>query len=133
MKTTNELLKAIEKIKYYSVEQFESDAKIYLDAIRQGRMLCVIHSVSQSGMSRSISFHSCEKGRDENFWYRNYFSFFCALGFSPVKNRDAFRINGCGMDMIFYTNYTIIKRLCAMELIEKQEAEVLEQKTPVTF
>jgi hypothetical protein len=137
MTTTKKDLKVIEAIKkssikldhYYGTEKEESFlncAKDYIAAIRQKRMICVIRSVSKSGMSRVLKFHSFEKP-----YIRNYYSLFIALGYRKVDN--GFRISGCGMDMIFHTNYSIIHDLCRLGFITKDECNGLAQKTPTTI
>ena len=56
------------------------------------------------------------------------------LGFSPAnKNSNYFRIYGCGMDMIFHTNYTIIHKLARLGFLNKKECESLAQNTPQTI
>ena len=96
-------------------------------------MINSIDSVSSSGMSRTIKFLSCEKSKT-NFYYRNYFGFFLALGYTPKNDRsNYFRISGCGMDMIFHTNYTIIHRLTRLGFLTKKECSILAQKTPSTI
>jgi len=129
-KLSKEVQKEISKNEYYNEEQFLADAKDYIKAIKDGRMICNIDSVSNSGMSRVIRFLSCEKSK-HGFYYRNYYAFFKALGFSEVKN--GFRISGCGMDMIFHTNYTIIHRLHSMKFITKKTCDSLAQKTPTVI
>jgi hypothetical protein len=62
IESDKELMKRINAITYYSVDLFISDVQTYIDAIREGRMLCVIPKVSSSGMSRQIKFH---QRRDE--------------------------------------------------------------------
>lgn len=128
----SELEKAIAKVNHYSMEQFEAAAKQYISAIKEGRMFCVIESVSKSGMSRNLKFISSEKS-DTRFWFSNYFAFFKALGFTPVKDSDCFRIGGCGMDMVFHTNYSIIHRLESLGYISKSECDHLAQQTPAKF
>lgn len=123
--------KEFQKNAYYenydnSIKHFVSDAKTYIKAIKENRMLCIIKSVSSSGMSRVISFHSFEKN-----YYRQYFCFFKTLGYSEVN--EGFRIHGCGMDMIFNTNYNIIHKLHRLRLISKKECDILCQKTPTKF
>ncbi len=129
------LVKAISKVGYYSVEQFENDARSYISAIKDGRMINSIGSVSSSGMSRTMKFLSCEPSKDGGkFWYRQYSCLFLSLGFSQVRtNRDYFRIGGCGMDMVFHTNYTIIHKLAALGFITKDECSTLCQNTPTTI
>jgi len=128
---SKELLKAISKISYYSVEQFEKDAIGYIAAIESGRMCCIINSVSRSGMSRTLAFKSCEEGNNGKFWYRQYWCLFKALGYKPSKsNKDYFLINGGGMDMVFNTNYCIVGDLVSLGLLTKEEGETLRQQTP---
>lgn len=126
-----ELQKNIDTLAYYSLEQFEQDAREYVAAIKQRRMLCRIHSVSASGMSRTISFHSCEIGKNGDGWFRQYYCLFVALGFTRVKDEQYFRINGCGMDMVFDTNYRIIRMLWRLGYVEQSEVDGLSQMTPV--
>ena len=140
VQANKEILKGISKLKYYTVENFISDAKDYIKAISEYRMLCVIEKVSSSGMSRNIKFHSCEQsGKDKtatesrSFYYRQYRCLFMALGYTEVKNSDSFRIGGCGMDMVFHTNYSIIHRLHRLELLDKSECDKLAQKTPTVL
>lgn len=135
IEANKELLKNITNNNYYSVEQFTKDANDYIKAIKQGRMLNSIGSVSSSGMSRTMKFTSCEKNqRTKGFYYRNYFAFFKALGYSEAnKNDHYFRISGCGMDMIFHTNYSIIHNLTRLGFLSKKECENLAQQTPNTI
>ncbi len=127
--------KEIAKINYYSVDQFISDGFKYLSAVRQGRMMCLIHSVSQSGMSRTMSFYSCEKHSREKgrFSYRQYSCIFLSFGYRENKHRSGFSISGCGMNMIFATNYNIIRGFYRLGFITKSECEKLEQMTPTYF
>ena len=124
--------KAISKMQYYSEESFLSDANNYIEAISNGSMLCIIHSVAKSGMSRTLSFKSC-KSNGERFNYRNYNNLFFALGYKDGKNNEGFIIRGCGMDMIFHTNYCIIHDFKNVGIITSNECRVLAQKTPVVL
>jgi hypothetical protein len=123
------------KLKYYSWEQFEKDARTYISAIQESRMCCVIHSVSSSGMSRVMSFHSCEESSYEpsRFNYRQYNCLFIALGYTEDKKRNGFRIGGCGMDLIFHTNYCIIYNFHALGFLSIQDRNTLCQKTPTVL
>ena len=126
-----EISKAINSNLYYRTEQFIADANDYISAIKQGRMICNIASVSASGMSRNIKFLSCEKTPQRGFYYRNYWTFFKTMGYSEARNsRDLFTIGGCGMDMIFHTNYTIIHRLYRLGFMTKAQCKTLCQQTP---
>lgn len=129
-----ELSKRIASNKYYSVETFINDAKAYIAAITDGRMVNVIGSVAKSGMSRTIKFTSCEVGHNGKYYQRNYIQFFTALGYREARNGYGyFTIGGCGMDMIFHTNYTIIHRLFNLGFIDKQTCDYLAQQTPTTI
>jgi len=126
-----QLIKDIAKIKYYSIEQFDADAKRYIKAIKERRMICIIHSVSTSGMTRNLSFFAQEKSHYNNeFNTLNFNQLFRVLGYREAK-REGFIINGCGMDMVFHTNYTNIHDLFRLGYITKKVCSVLAQKTPV--
>lgn len=125
-----DILKAISKHQYYSVEQFKKDVVTYIKAIKERRMMCSIHSVSSTGMSRVISFHSCEKSKG-GYYYRNYMQFFMTLGYQRTK--DHFRIHGCGMDMIFHTNYSNMHTFHRLGFLTKKECEHLAQQTPTVL
>ena len=135
IEANKEIIKGIENVTHYDTSRFIEDAKSYIKAIKEGRMINSIGSVSKSGMSRNIKFLSCEKERRGNkFYYSNYFCLFKALGFNESRNKDHyFTIGGCGMDMIFHTNYTIIHRLCRLGFITKKECASLAQDTPHTI
>lgn len=107
----------------------------YINAIREGRMICSIGSVSKSGMSRTIKFLSCEKDKyQDGFYYRNYFLMFKALGFRGSRIGDGyFTIKGAGMDMIFHTNYTIIHAFKGLGLINDEDCKTLAQQTPTVI
>lgn len=107
---------------------------------QEGRMLCIIPKVSASRMSRQIKFHSFEiydngttKNSTQVGYYRQYWSFFKMLGYKEVKGTENFSIGGCGMDMIFHTNYTIIHRLKRLGFIDENECRELAQMTPIVL
>lgn len=127
--------KSLNKVNYYSTESFVNDAARYLKAIKERRVINSIGSVSSSGMSRTIKFLAPEynKSRKE-FQYLNFYCFFKCLGFTPARGRDDyFSIGGCGMDMIFHTNYTIIHKLYHFGFINKEECDKLAQMPPTTI
>lgn len=129
------ILKAIEKESYYSVEQLISDGQQYIKAIQDGRMINSIGSVSTSGMSRTIKFLSAERNtKTRKYYYRQYWVFFKVLGYSPARNsNDYFSVSGCGMDMIFHTNYSIIHKLTNLGFLSKKQCSILAQQTPTTI
>ena len=110
---------------------FLDHANRYINAIKEKRMICSIGSVSRSGMSRTIKFLEMAKNdtKDEHSLL-NFYQFFDALGYTKIKDSDYFRIGGCGMDMIFYTNYTIMHDLKRMGLVSEEDCRTLAQKTP---
>jgi hypothetical protein len=130
-----EILKNFKKLNYYNIENFISDAECYIKAIQERRMINVIGKVSASGMSRTIKFTSCESGNNKNnFYQRNYFCFFTSLGYTQSRSKDHyFTIGGCGMDMIFNTNYNIIHKLYKLGFISKENCATLAQQTPQTI
>lgn len=132
MELTSGILQKIEKQEYYSAEQFLHDCKRYVKAIKDGRIICNIESVSTSGMSRNIKFLECYKNTTrKEYQYLNFFAFFKILGYKESgKYKDCFKISGCGMDMVFHTNYTIIHKLGYMGIINKKTVDILAQKTP---
>jgi hypothetical protein len=139
MKTLNTITNNIAKelklsnVEHYGsteIDTFIQNAKRYVKAVKQRRIICKIDTVSSSGMSRTIKFLECSGSVKTGFNYLNFYQLFDQLGFSKVRNNDTFRIHGCGMDMIFHTNYTIIHRLWRLGFISKKECEYLAQMTP---
>lgn len=130
-----EIMKKINANTYTSVEGFIDNAIRYINAIRERRMICNIESVSSSGMSRTIKFLSCEFNTKEKFAsYTNYYTLFKHLGFTEQRSKNGgFTIGGCGMDMIFHTNYTIIHKLARLGFIDKETCEKLAQCTPTVI
>ena len=130
------LVKDINNVPYYSVDAFISDVEAYVKAVKENRMINVIGSVAKSGMSRTIKFTSCERyvSNDNEYYQRNYSCLFKALGYKESYNSRAyFKISGCGMDMIFHTNYSIMHSFCRYGFINKEECDKLAQRTPSTI
>jgi len=127
IKLSSEILKRLKKEEYYSEESFISDCKDYIKAVQSGRILFSVTHVSSSGMSRNINIKSFE-GKMTNGYYRNYYMMLKILDHSFVKDSHDIKVTGCGMDMLFHTNYTIIHRLQRMKFISKSKCEVLAQK-----
>lgn len=127
-----EIVRSMKKLAYYDEENYYSDAIRYVKAIRERRVVCNIDTVSKSGMSRTIKFVELDKPNDghNEFFVRNFYGFFIANGFERSRNEGYFRIHGCGMDMIFHTNYTIIHTLNHLGFINDEECRSLAQKTP---
>lgn len=124
-----DLIKKINGINYYDPERYYNDAQRWIKAVKEGRMLCSISSVSSSGMSRIMNFASMEYNKSmKQYQLHYYFCLFMAEGYTRV--RDAFRIHGCGMDMVFHTNYTMIHQFKRLGFITDAECRVLAQRTP---
>ena len=126
-----ELQKNLSKVSHYSVDQFANDAKAWISAINDGRMCCIVESVSKSGMSRIMSYKSFEKSGskvNKRGYYRNYYAFMLALGYTRAGN--GFRIVGCGMDMNFATFYNIAHQLHRLGFVSKSKLGSISQNTP---
>ena len=113
-------------------EDFIDHAKRYIKATKEGRMVCSIGSVSSSGMSRTMKFVEMAKNTytPNKFQLLNFYQFFDILGHTKVRGSDYFRVSGCGMDMVFATNYNIIRELHGLGLLNKPSCRKLEQETP---
>lgn len=119
--------------KYTTAESLAHDCLRYVSAIREGRMICNIESVSASGMSRVLAFYEVAKldrplNDGRKFCLLNFHQFFRALGYT--RSGDGFRVTGCEMDMVFDTNYNIIHKLAALGAISETEKKKLAQITP---
>ena len=125
---TKEMIKRLENETYYTQEYFIQDCKDYIKAIKEGRMLYLVDTVSNSGMSRTLIIKSCDKNkRTKDFYYRNYTFMFKILGYSLSKDYNI-KVSGCGMNMLFATNYDIIHTFKNIGLINSKVCDVLAQK-----
>jgi hypothetical protein len=130
--SNKEIQKSIKKVSLFSNDDFYENAVRYINAVRENRIICAIGSVSRSGMSRTIKFMESSHNKETNRtnWY-NFQSFFKAIGYKNSKSDYSyFTVNGCGMDMIFHTNYSIIHQLGNLEFLDKEEVQKLAQNTP---
>ena len=121
-----EVIKNLSKESYYSETDFVNDAKAYIAAVKSGRILYTVTSVSKSGMSRNISVKSFE-GKMTEGYYRNYIGLLRALGYK-IDFFGSVKIPGCGMNMLFETNHNIIHALHRMGFMTKKVCAVLAQK-----
>ena len=130
-KLDKNLVKRIEKDEHYSVDRLISDGKRWIRAIKDGRMICSIPSVSQSGMSRTMKFVETSRTTyDKRYHMLNFFAFMSMLGYQKVRDSNCFRIHGCGMDMVFDTNYQIIHELHSYGFINRKTCDYLAQQVP---
>ena len=123
---TNDIKKAIEKAKYYDEDRFIKDCNTYIEAVKSGRILYDVISVSASGMSRKINIRSFE-GTMERGYYRNYFAMLEILGYKVNKDYTI-TVKGCGMNMLFSTNYDLIGQMERLEFINKETSDDLKQR-----
>lgn len=131
-----EIMKRINANNYTSIEDFIYNATAYINAIAERRMCNVIKSASSTGMSRVLKFQSFEiykesKNQNGKGYFRNYHTLFKLLGYTETK--QGFRVHGCGMDMVFNTNYNIIHKLHRLGFIDKDTCSKLAQLTPNTL
>lgn len=126
IKLSKEIEKSISKNEYYSKEDFIKDCKDYLKALKSGRLQYTVTNVSKSGMSRDIHIQSYE-GTMTKGYYRQYSKMLECLGYKIVNWADI-RVNGCGMNMLFATNYNIVYYFERIGLISRKDCEILCQK-----
>jgi len=125
---SNEIKNNLKKEEYYTEDQFVSDVKTYINAVKSGRILYTVTHVSSSGMSRNINIKSFEGSMSKGH-YRNYFTMLRVMGYkSADKYSSNIRVGGCGMNMLFATNYNIIHSFYRMGFINKATCDVLAQR-----
>ncbi len=129
IKLSNEISKRLSKEEYYNEADFIADCKVYIKALKAGRLLFKVEHVSNSGMSRKISITSFE-GKCSKGYYRQYGKMLEALGYKvnyDYSNTNVTQI-GCGMDMVWNLNYSIVKSIFRIGIINKKTCDVLSQK-----
>ena len=125
MKLTKTVIKRIEANKYYNQEDFVKDCKTYIKAVQANRALFRVTHVSTSGMSRNISITSFE-GKMSKGYFRQYASMLEVMGFN-LTNRFEVKASGCGMDMVWNTNYNIVNMIKSYGIITKKTSEKVSQ------
>ena len=125
---TKEIEKRLSKEEYYTKEMLLNDIQDYIKALKEGRLQYLVMNVSSNGMNRNILIQSCEQSKTNNsFYFRQYSRMFEMLGYK--LNKDYYiRVSGCGMNMLFATNYNLIHTFKSMNIISESEAEILAQK-----
>ena len=128
------LLDLIKTDTYHKPLDFIDDGFRWISAIKENRMICSIPHVSASGMSRHMKFIEVARNKGitpVRYNARNFYWFMSILGYSAARNnRDCFLISGCGMDMVFNTNYNIIYSLWSLGFMSKKTRDKLSQSTP---
>ena len=124
------LTKSDEDLALYA-QMFEDTALQYIKAVEQRRMICFIQGVSRSGMTRRMTFKACvrNKGYDTYSYIDLNWFIHAATGIRINKDRELV-VDGCGMDMVFDTNYTVIRILQRLGYLKPKRAEKLAQRTP---
>ncbi len=122
------------KLSEYEQECFYSDAQRWIKAVTHNRLFCIIEHVSGSGMSRVLRFINTEYNNQyKRQNYYNFNNFLHILGYRSHKSYNGVVIGGCGMDMIFHTNYCIIRTLADLGFLSDAKRDVLAQSTPQSF
>ena len=120
--------KRLLKEEYYTKEMLLNDIQDYIKALKEGRLQYLVMNVSSNGMSRSILIQSCEQNKTNNsFYFRQYSRMFEMLNYKLDKNYNI-KVVGCGMNMLFATNYYLIHTFKSMNIISTAEADILAQK-----
>ena len=130
IENNKELLKGLKKVDM-PIERFIDDAQTYLRAVKERRISYTVDTVSKSGMSRTLLITSCERWRWDGkirYYYRQYNTMLQALGYSVKRGyRDSIKVSGCGMNMLFATNYNIVWSLHRLGFISRKQCNVLCQ------
>ncbi len=85
-------------MKFYNEEAYKDDYRRLVKSLKQKRLIVNITGVSQSGMSRTMTFCELFKPQKE-FIMLGFQNFFEANGYT--LSPKGFRVTGCGMDMVF--------------------------------
>jgi hypothetical protein len=98
--------------KYYKLTEYQAAEAMRLlpavkKALKANKIYATVHTVSKSGMSRTISLYMVNKGEIVCLDW----AFGKIFGDSITKDHEV-RINGCGMDMLFEANYRLFLACC---------------------
>ena len=125
---SKEIEKRLSKEEYYTKDMLLDDIQIYIKALKEGRLQYMVISVSTNGMNRNILVQSCEQNKtNNNFYFRQYSRMFEMLGYKLNKDYTV-KVSGCGMNMLFATNYNLIHTFKSMNIISELECKILAQK-----
>ena len=113
----------------YTEKEFKRDAARYVAAVKEGRLLCKIVSISRSGMSRTLEIFELAKCGDMFHPY-GFCAFLEALGFTMTPHKDAIRIRGCGFDATYETHAHVVSALVTIGIITEAEAVSLRKIAP---
>lgn len=115
----------------YCNKNFLADAKKWVSAIKQGRVICDVARVLKQGTERRLKYLSWERsyrGQVRGF-YRSYYCFFKALGYK-MDSDGCVIVDGCGMDMNFNHCYNIAHDLKSFGIITNKTCKEIREITP---
>lgn len=95
---------------FLASEEGIRNAKRFIKALKEQRIVVSIPHISSSGMSRIIRFREINRYKWESkthYCITQFDWFLEQLGWSYDKNWDGIRVGGCGMDMVFHTLYSV--------------------------
>ena len=95
---------------FLASEDGKRNAERFIKALKEERILCSVHSVSKSGMSRVIAFREITKC-GKKYIILQFDWFLEQLGYTRKNN--GISVGGCGTDMMFYTLYSVCGTLKA--------------------
>ncbi len=129
-----EISKRLKRENFTNAEDLAENFLRYVRAVRDGRAFVRIESVAKSGMSRVMAFYEMapteERSDGRKFMLLNFRQMFRLLGYTFPPNREGFRVDGCGMDMVFHVNYSTMHTLERLGVITAKERATLAQMTP---
>jgi len=127
-----DIQKAIKKLSHYTDADFFRDAERWISAVREGRLICTVKNVSRSGMSRTFYYFELKKSdHNDKSYIMQFYAFLKAMGYTESRSHDhAITVGGCGMDMNFNTNYSIIHSLARLGFLSDEDRDILCQQTP---
>ena len=100
------------RAEYLKSEEGQRNAKRFIKALKEGRIVCGVKHVSKSGMSRIISVCEVAKPKGCKRFYMYQFNWFIKqMGWTYADDWSAIRVGGCGMDMIFHLLYSVCSSL----------------------
>jgi hypothetical protein len=118
---------------YRYAQEFEQVALQYIRAVEQGRVICFIQGVSQSGMTRRMTFKMCRQNTGYvTYQYHDLNQFISSAAGIRVNGAGELIVEGCGMDMVFWVHNEVIRCLRRLGFLKKKRAEKLAQMVPET-
>ena len=128
MKTINQLdiINRISEIKFYSVESFMKDANLYLQALRENRLLFIVKLVNIKQTIYKIRIEELKLCGGKYILY-GYGNLLTVCGFKLDK--EFITITNPETDVIFDLNKSILEALIAFHIISESELNDLINET----